>query len=340
MKPQRIAVIGGVAAGTAAAAEAKRIDPEADVVLFEKGPYISYGACEMPLVVAGTISDAETLIAFTPQRFATERGVTVRVNTLVESFDPRSGALTFRDIAVRDSVGESTTERFDKFILATGARPVRPEYQGANDRNVFVLRELTDLQLIQSFCDRLSASQHVVVVGGGFVGIEVADALITRGLRVTMLQSGAGPLHRNLEPEMAALVRERLERGKVVFRQERLTDFERSGGRVVAVKTDAGELIGCQMVILAMGTAPNVDLGTQAGVKLGKTGGFAATDTMKTNLSNVWACGDCAEVRRNIDSTKVLSPLSLTAFRTARVAGTNAARRLVSGRVRHVRCQT
>lgn len=323
MKPQRIAVIGGVAAGTAAAAEAKRVDADADVVLFEQGPYISYGACEMPLVIAGVIDDSERLIAFSPERFEASRGVEVRVNTVVKSFDPHSGTLTF----ATDSMSHKTaTERFDKFILATGARAVRPGVDGAEDRNVFVLRELTDVQAIQAFSDT-NEKQHAVVVGGGFVGLEVADALVQRGFRVTLLQSGPGPLHQHLEPVMSELVRDRLIASGVSFRSERMTAFERRAGHVSAVKTDAGELIGCHLVILATGTIPNTSLGEKAGVKLGRTGGFEATDGMKTNVANVWACGDCVQVKRVIDSTHVLSPLSLTAFKTGRVAGTNAARR-------------
>lgn len=327
MKPQKIAVIGGVAAGSAAAAEAKRVDPDAEVVLFEKGPYISYGACEMPMVIAGSITDSEQLIAFTPERFESERSVNVRINTVVKSFDPRSGALIFSDAEDSEgSVSEPETERFDKFILATGASALRPGVDGIEDRNVFVLRELTDVQAIQSFLDSNDV-QHAVVVGGGFVGLEVADALFERGLRVTLLQAGPGPLYQHLESEISEMVRDLVIQAGVSFRNERMTGFERSAGRVTAVRTDARELIGCQMVVLAMGIRPNTSLGESAGVKTGKSGGFSVSDSMRTNLPNVWACGDCVEVRRVIDDMCLISPLSLTAFRSARVAGNNAARR-------------
>jgi NADPH-dependent 2,4-dienoyl-CoA reductase/sulfur reductase-like enzyme len=323
MKAQRIAVIGGVAAGTAAAAEAKRVDPTAHVVLFEKGPHISYGACEMPMVMAGEIDEPERLIAFTPERFASERGVDVRIRTEVLSINSGSGELVSQKVG---SDSEPVTEKYDKFILATGALAVRPDIPGAHDRNVFVLRQLTDLEAIQSYCQK-NQVDHVVVVGGGFVGLEVADALLSTSARVTLLQSGAGPLHRHLEPEMAAMVRAAAETAGIQYRSERLVDFDSSGGAVKAVNTNAGEKIGCQMVILALGAKPNVDLGVRAGVKLGSTGGFSATDGMRTNHSNIWACGDCVEVRRVIDDARVLSPLSLTAFRTGRVAATNAARK-------------
>jgi len=322
MKPQKIAVIGGVAAGSAAAAEAKRVDPDAEVVLFEKGPYISYGACEMPLVIAGSIKNSEELVAFTPERFRSERGVDVRISTVVQSFDPRSGQLIYSEGGDSGPV----TERFDKFILATGGQALRPDVEGVDNRNVFVLRELTDVQVIQSFLETNDV-QHVVVVGGGFVGLEVADALIERGLRVTLLQAGPGPLYQHLEPEFAELVRDLAVSSGVSYRHERMIGFEQSAGSVTAVRTDAGELVGCQLVVLAVGTRPSTSLGENAGVKIGATGGFTVSDSMRTNLSNVWACGDCIEVQRVVDDARVLSPLSLTAFRSARVAGKNAARR-------------
>lgn len=322
MRKQRIAVIGGVAAGTAAAAEVKRADPDADVVLFERGPYISYGACEMPMVMAGEIADPERLISFTPDRFEDDRGASVRILTEVVSFDPGSGLLTSKRMNLD---AEEQTEKFDKFIVATGSTAGRPDLPGAYDRNVFVLRELTDLQAILNYLQS-NEVQHVVVVGGGFIGLEVVDALMQRSIRVTLLQPGAGPLHKHLEPEMAARVKDLVESSGAMFRKERLTGFDSSGGIVKAVHTDAGEHIGCQLVVLATGAKPNTQLGKAAGLKIGSTGGFAVSEAMRTNISNVWACGDCVEVTRVIDDAKVLSPLSLTAFRTARVAAENAAR--------------
>lgn len=323
MGRQRIAVIGGVASGTAAAAEARRLDPDAQIVLFEQYAEISYGACEIPLFLAGTVKDPNQLIAFTPERFEEERGVSVQALTRVDRLDAQSGMLEFTSSVD----GETRKAKFDKFILATGARAVSPDLPGVNAENVFTVRDLQDAISLETYISD-TVIQHAVVVGGGFVGIEVAESLTHRGIRVTMLQPTPGPLHVHLENDMALLVAELLEKGGVTVRDERMARLEvSSDSRVNAVRTVSGEMVGCQLVILAMGIIPNVELGVEAGVKIGDTGALRVNDRMRTNLANVWACGDCVEVERVIDGRSVISPLSLTAFKTGRVAGRNAARR-------------
>jgi len=323
LSKQSIAVIGGVASGTAAAAEARRADPDAQIVLFEQYSEISYGACEIPLFLDGTVKDVNQLIAFTPKTFEEERGVRVRAQTRVDRLDPQSGWLEFTSSVD----GETGRAKFDKFILATGARATSPDIVGVDAENVFIVRDLQDAISLEKYISD-TPIQHAVVVGGGFVGIEVAESLTHRGIRVTLLQPNPGPLHVHLEKNMAKLVAELLEKGGVTVRDERMAGLEASSdSRVNAVKTASGELVGCQLVILAMGIIPNVELGVEAGVKTGDTGAFRVDDRMRTNLANVWACGDCIEVESVINNRSVISPLSLTAFKTGRVAGRNAARR-------------
>ncbi|GMQ83124.1 MAG: FAD-dependent oxidoreductase [Rhodothermia bacterium] len=312
-----------MASGTAAAAEARRVDPDAQIVLFEQNAEISYGACEIPLFLEGTITDPYELIAFTPERFEEERGVRVRSLTRVDRFEPRSGVLAYTSLADR----VTGIEKFDKFILATGASAVSPDLPGIEAENVFTVRDLQDAISLERYIST-TPIQHAVVVGGGFIGIEIAESVTHRGIRVTMLQPAPGPLHNHLEDSMAQMVTKLLERGGVSVRDERLAGLEASSDdRVNAVKTVSGEMVGCQLVILAMGIVPNVGLGIEAGIKTGNTGAYRVNDQMRTNRANVWACGDCVEVERIIDGRSVLSPLSLTAFKTGRVSGRNAARR-------------
>ncbi len=319
---QRIAVIGGVAAGPAAAAQAARSDPDAEVHLFEQGPEISYGACEIPYYVSGEIERADTLVQFQPEQFESSRGAHVHVNTEVREIHPARNRL------VTDGPGRRTSEeRFDKFILATGAKPRRLEIEGEDSANVFRVRSLNDGIDIKNF---LAAHRvrHAVVVGGGYIGVEMAEALMHREIRVTLLEPGGGVLHRYVSGLLQEIVQGHLEGAGLQIRRERAVRFDfDAAGHVSAVTTDRGERIGCQLVIVAIGTEPNTCLAKDAGIRLRESAAVDVDDQMRTSLPNVWACGDCVEVRRVVDEKRIYLPLSQTAFRTAHIAGENAARR-------------
>lgn len=323
MPKQRIAVIGGVASGPAAAAQAKRSDPQAEVVLFERGREISYGACEIPYYIADWIAQEEQLITLTPEAFEQSRGAQVCIQHEVVSIRPRACRLDVKAL----ETGDVREERFDKFILAVGARARMPGLPGEDAPNVFPLRQLEDATRLKRYI-QTHRIHHGVILGGGYVGVEVAEALREGGIRVTILDPADGLLSAQLESEFQAIVHNVLRRHQVVIRQEVATAFECSNtGLVTAVITNKGEKIGCQLVIAAMGITPNVELAEQAGVSRGSTGALAVDEQMRTNLPNVWACGDCIEVSRVVDGKKVYVPLSTVAFRTARVAAYNAARR-------------
>lgn len=323
MARQRIAVIGGVASGPAAAAEAVRTDPEADVVLFEQDGFISYGACEIPYYVAGSVEDYHRLVLMSPAEFERTRGARVRVRHRVTALDPRRGRLHVRDLDAETKI----EERFDKFILATGARARVPDIDGVDAENVFPLRRLEDARALRQYLDSRDI-HHAVIFGAGYVGIEAAEALTARGVRVSLLEPAGRPLPAYIDEEFGGLIEEALKRHGVFVRAEKGVALEKdSFGRVNVVVTDHGERIGCHLVVIAMGIKPNVELAADAGAHVGDTGGLATDDQMRTNLPNVWACGDVAEVRRVIDGARVHVPLSPAAFRTARVAAQNAARR-------------
>ena len=320
---QRIAVIGGVASGPAAAAQAHRVDPDADVVLFEQGSDISYGACEMPYYVAGQIPSDDPLVMLTPEQFEKTRKATVRTRHHVLAIHPKRCRLDVKDLAT----GRITEERFDKFILATGARARLPEGEGSDASNIFPMRQLEDARMLKRYLGAHTV-QHAVVLGGGYIGVEMAEALRALDIRVTILEPRGTVLHTYLDDYLQPLVHEAVHRHGVIVRQEQAVEFEvDTGGAVQAVRTDKGEKIGCQVVVAAMGTVPNTALAEAAGLTLGATGALAVDAQMRTNLPNVWACGDCVEVERLIDRRKVYLPLAPVAFRTARVAATNAARR-------------
>lgn len=322
MYKSRIAVIGGVASGPAAAAEAKRVSPESDVVLFERGRHISYGACEMPYFIAGEIEEKDKLVILTPDQFEETRGAGVRTNHSVDAIDVSSNRLTIESV----DDGGRWEERFDKIILATGASARTLDVEGGSAENVFVLRRLEDAHKIDRALD-LHPVQHAVVVGGGYVGVEVAEALVARGVRVSIVDRQGAVLGRYLDSNLQPIVQRAVESNGVVVRKDTVARMTADGeGRVDSVWTASGERIGCQMVVVCIGTVPNTQLAADAGLRIGSSGGIKVDDGMKTSSPSVWACGDCIEVNRIVDGKGILSPLAPTAYRTARVAARNAAR--------------
>ncbi|OZC02494.1 FAD-dependent oxidoreductase [Rubricoccus marinus] len=322
----RIAVIGGLAAGPAAAAEAKREAPEAEVVLYEASPHVSVGACEMPYFVADRLDGKPDLIVLTPEELARSRGIDVFVRHRVTHLDARAGRLTVEATAYN----ATREERFDRFILATGARARSLGVPGESASGVFTLRSLLDARGLKRWLET-EPVRHVVVVGGGYVGLEVAEAMRDRGLRATILDPKGRVLAKSLAPEVAGQLDRAVHASGVAVRAEKPTEIlTGNDGRVEAVRTDRGEIIGCQAVVVAVGVEPRTELAEAAGVTLGKTGAIAVDEHMRTNLRNVWACGDVVEVPRIIDGAKIHWPLAPTGRRTARVAARNA----VSARTR------
>ncbi|NNE48024.1 MAG: FAD-dependent oxidoreductase [Rhodothermales bacterium] len=320
---QRIAVIGGVAAGPAAAAHAKRIDPDADVILFEKGSHISYGACEMPYYIADQIESADTLVIHDPESFQREKSVAVFAGHDVTDVHPSRNRLVVRELAS----GRSREERFDKFIFATGASAIRPDIQGSDADNLFTVRCLADAIGIKNYMSSHRV-RHAIILGGGYIGLEMAEAMVRRQIRTTVLEPGSGLLNRYVSPALREYVQDVVHKNGVQVRSEKAVRFDvASSGAITSVGTDSGETIGCQLVIAAMGTRPNTELARRAGLRITETGTVEVDPHMRTSAANVWACGDCVEVERIVDGRKISLPLSQTAFRTARVAAENAARR-------------
>ncbi len=315
----RLAVVGGTAAGPAAAVEAARLG--ADVVLFEAGPHVSVGACEIPYHVAGVLGGA-SLIVRTPAQLGAD-GVDVRTRHRVASVEPARGRLVVDAL----DFGSRHEERFDRLILATGARARRLGIPGEDAPGVFAIRTLADADAFRAWLDSEDV-RHVVVVGGGYVGLEMAEALRLRGLRATILDGFGRALATVLDASLAGPVDAAVRAAGVLVRAERPVEIRTgAGGRVRAVATDRGELVGCQAVVVAVGVEPVVELAVAAGLKLGATGGLATDDAMRTSHRAVWACGDVAEVPRAVDGRRILWPLAPVGRRTARVAARNAARR-------------
>ena len=319
----RIAIVGGLAAGPAAAAEAKRRTPDAEVVMFEEGRHVSIGTCEIPYFVAGRLGGAETLVVNTAEELERSRGFEVRLRERVTALDARAGRLTIDAL----DYGASRDETFDRVVLATGARARRLGVPGEDAAGVFVVRDYEDATAIRRWLDT-EPVRHVVVVGGGYIGLEMAEAARHRGLQASVLDPNGRVLGSTVACEASDLMDAAVAAAGVRVRAEKPTEvLADGGGRVRAVRTDAGELVGCQMVVVSIGVEPRTELAEAAGAALGGMGGIQVDDRMKTSLPNVWACGDVVEIPRAPDGRRVLWPVAPTGRRSARVAARNAASR-------------
>ncbi len=286
----RIAIIGGLAAGPAAAAEASRLG--AEVVLFEQQPHVSVGACEMPYYVGGTLKDGATLEVFTPEALARKKGITVHVRHRVTAIDPARGRLTVDAL----DFGSTREETFDRFILATGARARRLGVPGDGAPGVFSLRHLADALDLDRWLNTEDV-RHVVIAGGGYVGLEMAEAMRDRGLRATILDPAGRVLPTGFEAAVTGQMQDAVRAAGVAVRAERVTEVRTDAqGRVAAVRTDRGEIVGCQALIAAIGVEPRTELARAAGLTIGASGGIWTDAGMRTSARTVWACGDVAEV--------------------------------------------
>jgi NADPH-dependent 2,4-dienoyl-CoA reductase/sulfur reductase-like enzyme len=289
----RLVVIGGVAAGLSAAARARRLDASLEIVVLEKGGTVSYGACGLPYFIEGRVRQAEQLIVYTPEYFRKERNITVRTGAEVVAI--RHAA---REVQLRS--GERV--HYDRLVIATGARPV----QAAAAPDEFTLHTIDDARRLKQFLDE-KRPRRAVVIGAGYIGLEAADALRRNGLAVTIYDRNLNVLHRDDEI-LTTTLRKHLEG----FHIELHTGRE-------------GVRDGADLVILAQGIRPNVELAADAGVECGRTGAIRVDERMQTNLSAVFAAGDCAETVNLVTGCPAWIPLGTTANKMGRVAGANAA---------------
>lgn len=313
----RIVVVGGVASGMSAASQAKRRDPSADVVVLERGAHVSYGSCGMPYNLLDPARRMEDLVVIPPERFRSERGVDVRLRHEALTFDPARRVVVARDVA-EDRRYELP---YDALVLATGARAVRPPLPGVELPGVFVLRELADGASMKRFLAE-RAPTRAVIVGAGYIGMEMVEALRGRGLTVTVLEKVDQILPGFARPIVEA-VRAELARNDVrVETGVSVLGIERSA-RGLRVSTDRGAH-EADLVLVSVGIRPNVALAQAAGVTLGATGAIAVDGEQRTSVAGVFAAGDCAEALHLVTGKPAYVPLGTTANKQGKVAGANA----------------
>lgn len=319
MSKKRLIVIGGDAAGMSAAAKARREDPELEIVVFERGRYTSYSACGLPYYIAGVVEEGETLISRTPEEFRSKYDIDARIRHEVVAIEPKAGRVRVLD---RDSQKEFG-EPYDHLLVATGALPYCPRLAGSDARGIFGLSTMESGLIIRRALDEEMPSR-AVIVGGGYIGLEMAEALIRRGLKVSLVQRGPQVMG-TLDPDMGAIVSDALrELGVELFLEESLTGFEVRNERVRAVVTDRRTL-PAEMVILGMGVRPRTALAETAGIPLGVKGAIRVNSRLQTEIEGIWAAGDCAESFHLVSRRPFYVALGTVANKQGVVAGINLA---------------
>jgi len=317
---RRILVIGGLAAGPAAASKAKRTNLDAEVVLFEQGEHISSGICEVPYYISNVITNAEKLSALTPQKFEQTRGVKVHTLHHVEEIQPFK-----KRIVVRDLYKEKMHQyEYDKLILATGSKTIPLGLAGENARNVFRVKSLADGLAIKHFIND-EKPKRAVIIGGGYVAMEMCEAFRLLGIETILLCRDELPMPK-LEIKARKVILDELKNHAISFYpNQTLKAFKTdSSGKVTEVVTNSGSF-QTDIIIIAIGVTPNVELAKSIRLQLGKHHGIITDQRQTTSIDSIYAAGDCCEIKNLVNNRWMYSPLATYAARQGWAAGENAA---------------
>jgi NADPH-dependent 2,4-dienoyl-CoA reductase/sulfur reductase-like enzyme len=301
----------------ASQARRRRGADDLEIVAFERGSFTSYSACGIPYFLGGLVPDAEQLIARSPETFRSDYAIDVRLRHEVTEVDLGRRAVRARDL---DS-GEERWEGFDQLVVATGGEPLRPPLAGAEARGIFGVQTLDDGLAVRRALDE-ERPRRAVVVGGGYIGLEMAEAFKMQGLEVDVVHRGPQPMP-TLDPDMGVLVADAMRRmGVAVHSGEEVVGFETHQGRVTGVVTE-GRCIPADIVVLGLGVRPSTTLAVAGGIPTGPSGGIRVDRRMRTDIEGVWAAGDCAEKFHRISRAPVSIALGTHANKEGRVAGIN-----------------
>lgn len=308
---RRIVIIGAVAAGTSAAAKARRNDEQAEIILYERDRFISYSGCGLPYFIGGSVARIEELTPRDPAFFKSKYNVDVLIRHDVLSIDPATKTLVVRDLAG----GRTFADHYDTLIVATGAAAVRPMIPGMDRKHVFTLRNPDDAIAIRSYIEQ-NRPATAAVIGSGFIGLEMVENLVHAGMKVTLIEK-LPQVCPFLDPDMAPRLEHYLgKQGVTVLTGRTAANIEEK-----AVVCDDDRRIPADLVLVAVGIRPNTGLAGAAGVALGHTGAIAVDSSMRTNIPDIYACGDCAESYSVVDGRPLYRPLGSTANKQGRITG-------------------
>lgn len=314
---ERLVIIGGVAAGMSAASKARRMRDDLEIVVYEQSGFVSYGSCGFPYFIKGEIPKIEDLVVRTPQQFA-KQGIQAHVRHSVQSIDAVARTVQVRNL----ETGAEFTDRWDKLILTTGGAAFRPQLPGRDLPGIFALRNVEDAVAIRQWVDEQRPARGVII-GGGYIGLEMAEALAAHGVQLTLIEQAPQVLT-TFDSEMAKHAQDELARQGVDVRLDcPVEGFE--GDERVRVVRAGGTQFPADIVIFSIGVRPGVALAQSAGITLGPTGAVAVDAQQRTSVPTIWAAGDVAEALHLVTGKPAYVPLGTTANKQGRVAGTNAA---------------
>ena len=323
---RRVLIVGGVAGGASCAARLRRLDESAEIAVFDRGPHVSFANCGLPYFVGNVIADQHQLLVATGDLFRERFAIAVHTRHEVTAIDRAARTITVLDLANR----RERREPYDALVLSPGAAPIRPAMPGIDLPGIFAVRTIPDSVGIRSWIEQRQPAR-ALVVGGGFIGLEMAENLAHRGLAVTVLEK-LPQVMPPLDPEMAEPVRAHLaEQGVTVRLGDGLARFVPDGSGILAI-TESGARLPADLVILAIGVRPETGLAAAAGLPLGPRGGILVDAQMRTADPAIWAMGDAVEVRDVVTGQEVILPLAGPANRQGRVAAES-----ICGRAREFR---
>jgi len=307
----RVIIIGAVAAGTSAAAKARRNSEDIEIAIYDKDSFISYSGCGMPYYIGGEVENINELIPRDPEFFKKKYNVDIFIQHEVLSINTLEKKLEIKNL----TTGNMIEDHYDKLIIATGAASMVLPISGADNINVFTLRNITDMNHIKSYISQ-NQPKTAAIIGTGFIGLEVCENLKNMGIEVTLIEK-LPQVTPGLDSDMALYVRDCLVKNGVrVILEASISNITEEG-----VSLSNGEFINAQMVLIAAGVKPVTDLAKKAGVELGITGAIKTDQKMETNLKDIYACGDCVEQFHIVTEKPVYRPLGSTANKTGRIAG-------------------
>ena len=313
-QPRRIIIVGGVAGGASAAAKARRVDENAEIHVFERGPYLSFANCGLPYFIAGEIDDRAKLIIMTVEKFWSRSRVHAHVNHEVLSINR-----AIKTIRIKDPDGSERDVAYDKLILSQGAKPIVPPIPGVELPHVFTLRDIPDMDRIAKFVDE-QKPRRAVVIGGGFIGLEMAEAFHHRGIHVTIVERNPHILPL-LDRDMAMHLQNQIRRADFDFKADaNATNFTSDG-----VEFADGSRLAADLILLSVGVKAEVELAKSAGLEIGATGGVKTNGRMESSDPDIYAVGDAAETMHALTGARARIALAGPANRQGRIAGANAA---------------
>lgn len=313
---KKVIIVGGVAGGASTAARLRRLDETVEIIMFEKGEYISFANCGLPYYIGEVIDEREKLIVQTVEQMSTKFKIDIRNLSEVIKIDKENKVVT----VTNHKTGESYEETYDVLVLSPGAQPIKPGISGINEcNNLFTLRNIPDTDQIKSFVDN-QKPQHAVVIGGGFIGLEMAENLHERGLEITLVEASSQVMA-PLDIEMVSIIHEHLvDKGVKLILNDGVKSFENNGKKVVL---NSGQVIETDLIILSIGVHPETTIAREAGLALNERGAIVVDKKMKTSDESIYALGDAVEIMDFVNKQPTIIPLAWPANRQGRIVADN-----------------